>query len=516
MTRVAISARRSWRCWLCGWAFGETFAIWMLVKGAIALLTGMPPDPGRAPLQVTPAVLVGVFLLFWLSIWTLGGIAAIGELLRLLWGDDRILVASGRLTVTWLRGPLRLEPIVRARRHPPHRPVRATRLPGARHDDAAPELSRLGTRNQRMEAASALSTELRLVEAADAPRGALPDRWEEIVTPEGERALVPNLTTRRRQAQVASALAMLAAGATFVVAREIPRNSGLVATAAVAFAFTIALAAGAVWLCARPGGVVHRQRRTDPEAALRLDPPRPLRGPSPLPELLVRQRRRLVVPALRRRRSADAGAANAGVALDGSAPLAGHRSSHERREHGARSRRMARARGAARDRGPHDTRGPIDRSRAAARGARAVGTVWKVGVEGRGSAEREEGEDGLVPPSHDLSPRAARGMDRPRPGADRGAARRGRGRRDRPQRPGSPPAAFRRARVARTLGRHRRLRRLAFSSTCGATSLSRSSETSRPTSRIPSRATCTRSPWTRPLPRCSTTARSSASRRPSP
>jgi hypothetical protein len=234
--------------WLCGWAFGETFAIWMLVKGAIALLTGMPPDPGRAPLQVTPAVLVGVFLLFWLSIWTLGGIAAIGELLRLLWGDDRILVASGRLTVTWLRGPFR------SSRSFERDVIRRIVLSAPRDylvlDTMTQhlELSRLGTRNQRMEAASALSTELRLVEAADAPRGALPDRWEEIVTPEGERALVPNLTTRRRQAQVASALAMLAAGATFVVAREIPRNSGLVATAAVAFAFTIALAAGAVWL----------------------------------------------------------------------------------------------------------------------------------------------------------------------------------------------------------------------------------------------------------------------------
>jgi hypothetical protein len=169
--------------WLCGWVFGETFAIWMLVKGAIALLTGMPPDPGRAPLQAAPAVLVGVFLLFWLSIWTLGGIAAIGELLRLLWGEDRILVASGRLTVTWLRG------LFRSNRSFERDAIRRIVLSAPRDNLVLDtmtqhvELSRLGTRSERMEAAGALNIELMLAETTDAPRGALPDRWEEIVTP---------------------------------------------------------------------------------------------------------------------------------------------------------------------------------------------------------------------------------------------------------------------------------------------------------------------------------------------
>src|SRR5262245_9763853 len=93
--------------WLCGWAVGETFVLWMLITGALSLLTGRPPEPGREPLQLGPTLVVGAFLLVWLTLWTIGGIAAITELLRVLWGEDRITVLGGRLTVTWVRGPFR-------------------------------------------------------------------------------------------------------------------------------------------------------------------------------------------------------------------------------------------------------------------------------------------------------------------------------------------------------------------------------------------------------------------------
>src|SRR5215831_16294192 len=77
--------------WLCGWAVGEAFALWMLIRGAWALLTGAPPDAGRAPLAVGPALIAGLFILMWLTLWTVGGIAAMSELLRLLWGEDRLV-----------------------------------------------------------------------------------------------------------------------------------------------------------------------------------------------------------------------------------------------------------------------------------------------------------------------------------------------------------------------------------------------------------------------------------------
>src|SRR5262245_21226584 len=93
--------------WLCGWALGEFFALWLLITGAVALLTGRPPEPGREPLQVGPALMVGVFLVVWLTMWTFGGVLAITEMLRVLWGEDRITVSAGRLEVTWVRGPFR-------------------------------------------------------------------------------------------------------------------------------------------------------------------------------------------------------------------------------------------------------------------------------------------------------------------------------------------------------------------------------------------------------------------------
>src|SRR5262245_1771644 len=58
--------------WLCGWALGEAFVLWILVKGAIALVTGAPPDPGRDPLVLGPALAVAAFLFVWLFFWTIG------------------------------------------------------------------------------------------------------------------------------------------------------------------------------------------------------------------------------------------------------------------------------------------------------------------------------------------------------------------------------------------------------------------------------------------------------------
>src|SRR5262245_32857685 len=74
--------------WLCGWAVGETLVLFILVKGAIALFTGQPPEPGRAPLEAGPALMTGAFLLVWVTFWTFGGYAAIAEFLRLVFGED--------------------------------------------------------------------------------------------------------------------------------------------------------------------------------------------------------------------------------------------------------------------------------------------------------------------------------------------------------------------------------------------------------------------------------------------
>jgi hypothetical protein len=234
--------------WLCGWVAGEAFALWILIVGAIALLTGRPPEPGREPLDPGPAVMTGAFLLIWLTIWTFGGIAAIAELLRLLWGDDRITVSSGRLTVSWARGPFRRT------REFERDAIRKISLVG-RHDHLAletdrgsVELSRLGSRSERAEGAAALRAELAIAEAASATAVALPQGWEEVITPEGERVLVTNRSTRRAQARFASVVAIAVAGLTMFLARESIRRWDLMIPAFILLVFTAGLAAGAVWL----------------------------------------------------------------------------------------------------------------------------------------------------------------------------------------------------------------------------------------------------------------------------
>jgi hypothetical protein len=234
--------------WLCGWAAGETFALWMLITGAVALLTGKPPGPASQPLELGPALMMGAFLVVWLTFWTIGGIAAFTELLRLLWGEDRITVASGRLTVTRRRGPFRSVRVF------DRDAIRGVSLLG-REDRLAletarerVELSRLGSHSERRDGATGLRAELGISEASSAAGTAIPKRWEEIITPGGERALVTSSATRRAQTRVASVATMCFAAVTFLVARQAFQRWDLMIAAFILLVFTAGLAAGTLWL----------------------------------------------------------------------------------------------------------------------------------------------------------------------------------------------------------------------------------------------------------------------------
>src|SRR5512133_1729810 len=93
--------------WLLFWTAGEGFALWMLVKGAWALLTGEPPEPGRDPLGAEGALPMGLFLLIWVSFWTLGGILAGREFLRLLFGRDIVRARAEALEIVHSYGLFR-------------------------------------------------------------------------------------------------------------------------------------------------------------------------------------------------------------------------------------------------------------------------------------------------------------------------------------------------------------------------------------------------------------------------
>lgn len=233
--------------WLCGWAAGEAFAIWILVKGASALLTGEPLNPGGGPLEVGPALAAGAFLLFWLSIWTIGGIGAIAALFQMLWAEDRVVAGSAGVTLRWIRGPFR------GRREFPRDQLRGieTVLPrgnlSLRLDRRRVELSALGTPAEREDAAAVLRRELGLP-AEESARVQLPESYEEIITPEGERAVVASRATRAVQARVALLAAAGMAAVAFFVIRDALTRAPLVPMAVIVTVAAAALIWGAVWL----------------------------------------------------------------------------------------------------------------------------------------------------------------------------------------------------------------------------------------------------------------------------
>src|SRR5262249_7000480 len=158
-----------------------------------------------------------------------------------LWGEDRILVSSGRLIVTWRRG------LFRRSRAFERDAIRRIALVG-RTDRLALEaagrrieLSALGSRSERVEAATALRAELGIAEAASTPGASLPPEWEVIVTPEGERAVIARRTTRRAQAAAAGIAAAALAAVSFAVARRSLVRADLMLPTSILFVFTAAL-----------------------------------------------------------------------------------------------------------------------------------------------------------------------------------------------------------------------------------------------------------------------------------
>lgn len=95
--------------WLAGWVVGEVFAIGflaMILRSVIGAAAGMKlPMPGAEWVTGGAAAFAIVFLLFWLTLWTFGGIAAITEVLRNLGGEDRILIRPTGIELLWRAGP---------------------------------------------------------------------------------------------------------------------------------------------------------------------------------------------------------------------------------------------------------------------------------------------------------------------------------------------------------------------------------------------------------------------------
>jgi hypothetical protein len=114
---------------------------------------------------------------------------------------------------------------------------------------ATVELSRLGTREEREAAANTLRSELGIPEIGLASQAdPLPKGWEEIITPEGDRAIVPDLAVRQVQARVACVVSLAMGAVAFAIARESIQRLALIPFAILTALATLALVWGTVWL----------------------------------------------------------------------------------------------------------------------------------------------------------------------------------------------------------------------------------------------------------------------------
>ncbi|MBL9216478.1 MAG: hypothetical protein JNG83_13460 [Opitutaceae bacterium] len=205
--------------WLVFWVLGEGFALWILIAGGWALVTGQPPGPGRAPLEPAPALLTGGFLLAWLAFWTLGGLLAWHEFLRLTWSEDRLVARSDGLELARRVGPFtrrRFLPRDGLRgffRVEAHTAVQAETTGGT------VELTRNGTPAEQERLIAVLTAELRLPAPERLPP-VLPADWRELRVPEGGEVIVRSPDGRRTAARVMWLIALPLAWGALALMRE--------------------------------------------------------------------------------------------------------------------------------------------------------------------------------------------------------------------------------------------------------------------------------------------------------
>lgn len=257
--------------WMCGWAAGEAFALFILGQGLWSLLTGRPLIGSDEPAPMVPSLGVGAFLLTWLTLWTFGGLMAIRELLRSLWAEDRLVLERDALIRIHRLGPFA------STRRLARSDIRRVFVQSANTALMAQwganlvVLTDLGTPAERNEAAPQLRAALGLTDDdASAGPAALPAEWQEATGWRGERLLVPNLQTRRKQAIALAIVTGVVWTGLLLLAREALREPGLWAVAVIPATLAAWLARQTVWLFRgrmewriEPGRLIRQRRFAD-------------------------------------------------------------------------------------------------------------------------------------------------------------------------------------------------------------------------------------------------------------
>jgi hypothetical protein len=181
--------------WLAGWAAGEAFALGflaLLVRSVIGSAIGRAwPIPGGDWIVGGAAGFMLLFLLVWLTLWTVGGVAALRELLRSIAGEDRISIESLNLELQHRAGPFRRTRLFERSR------IRRARL--RRHDKAVvldtisgtEDITAYGSDDQRRALVDWLRSRLLLPD--------LPPRLDPSVPPPGWRMAVEGGSARLTQ-----------------------------------------------------------------------------------------------------------------------------------------------------------------------------------------------------------------------------------------------------------------------------------------------------------------------------
>lgn len=213
--------------WLCGWLLGETFALTALLGTLLATFAPAVIESwglaGRVPAAGGGGAFVLVFLSVWLTFWTMGGLAAMRELLRMLAARDRVRVGGGVVELDQRLGPFRHRsevPVDGIRRVVLDRRRRAVTLDTA---DGPVVVTELGTPEERMALAAWLRGALGIPRAgivAGAPHAdrsdALPVGWESEPDPDGAGVLLRRAApVRRSQSALLFGIAAVA-GAAFL------------------------------------------------------------------------------------------------------------------------------------------------------------------------------------------------------------------------------------------------------------------------------------------------------------
>jgi hypothetical protein len=250
--------------WLVGWGMGEAFAISMLGM-LFSSIAGVFPEhlPDWSADLVTSggAAFAILFLLFWLTLWTIGGVAALTHLMRSLVGEDVIGVTASGFEVVRRAGPFRRRyafdraGIRRLRVRPHDKAVVADTAKGTRI------VTTFGLAAERDEVTGWLSRHLGLA-GADAGTGTPPATWE--VRTEGEVASLRTVRSGARLTRSVIAWLLTAAIASaWYASLDGERSAGHVP----ALMLTLLLAAGAAvstWgrreLIVRPGELLFRRR----------------------------------------------------------------------------------------------------------------------------------------------------------------------------------------------------------------------------------------------------------------